>query len=673
MDRTGLRARRLDGKALFEEAVSAGRLLTAWSKVRANAGASGGDGVSISRFERGVERRLIALSASLRDGDYQPGPLREVDIPKRIGGVRRLRIPCIADRVVQTSIHQVLGPHLEEEFEEASFGYRPGRGVRDAVRRVSALREAGYEWLLDADIDDFFDEVDHDHLMARLYESVVEGPLTELIAVTLGTAAPTGRGLPQGSPLSPLLANLYLDRIDEALSQRGLRIVRFADDFVVLTRKSSGADGALKLAERALGELGLKLDPGKTHITSFDKGFRFLGHLFVRSLVLKSGETGDGLSSDEAALKALGQAESREESEAEREAFEAQTRREAGLAAAFRVLYVREPGRRVDIRNTAFRVLENHPGRDASMPLELLAVPHQQVDRIELYPGTSISAAAQAHALATDTVIAHVNGHGQTLGWLAPALAPRAERHLAQAALCLDPDRRLDLARRFVDGRIRNQRAALRRWNRKRADPVVLKAAEALNLILRRLLAANTNAELMGYEGQAAARYWTAFSKCLDHGFTLKQRRAEKPEPVAILLNFASSLLARDIGCALMRAGLHTGFGVLHATSDHADPAIWDVMEEFRAPLCESVVLTLINSSAIQNNHFSTLSDGSARLDRAGAEALIRGYERQAERVVKHPVSGRRGAWRAMMVEQAFALAAHVEGRAAYTPYVMDY
>jgi len=661
----------IDDRAAFEDAASSGRLLAAWSRVRANGGGSGGDGVTLSMFERNVERRIIALSADLRSGAYQPGPLRAVDIPKPAGGVRTLRIPCIRDRVVQTAIHLVLGPGLEAEFEDASFGYRPGRGVADAVARVDRLRREGFEWALDADIDDFFDQIDHDALMARLAQSMTDGPLTSLIALTLAMAAPGGRGLAQGSPLSPLLSNLYLDRLDETLAGGGLRLVRYGDDFVVLARSRRGAEGARRLAERGLREIGLRLDPEKTRVVDFDTGMRFLGHLFVRSMVLKSSRLDGDLADSAQALADLGRAEAAGESARARREREAETRAAAGLAAAFKVLYVREPGRRVDMRNTAFAVRD--PGPGGGVYDDLLVLPHQDIDRIELWPGATISEAATRHAMATGTLVAQVNGHGETLGWSAPALAPRADRHLAQAALLLDEARRLDLARRFVDGRIRNQRAALRRWNRKRADAAVAKCAEALNRILRKLPTAANRAELLGREGEAAAQYWRAFARCLEQGFTLASRRAEPAEPAAILLNFASGLLARDVSCALSRAGLHAGFGVLHETADGRDAAVFDLMEEFRAPLCESVVVSAINNRAVALGDFEPRPGGGWRLSRKAGDGLIRTYERQAERVVRHPASGRRGAWRAMMVEQAFALAAHVEGGPPYAPYVMDY
>jgi CRISPR-associated protein Cas1 len=215
---------------LYQEITSPPALTRAWTRVWRNAGAAGGDGLSVEAFARTAPLRVAQLSGDLRDGRYRPGPLRRVDIPKTSGGVRTLTIPCVRDRIAQTSVSAALTPILEAEFEDVSFGYRPGRSVQQTVARVEALRRAGFIWTVDADITKFFDTVPHDRLMARFTESFAESPLTELVAAWLEHGGDNGRGLAQGNPLSPLLSNLYLDRLDEAMSQRNTKLVRYADD-----------------------------------------------------------------------------------------------------------------------------------------------------------------------------------------------------------------------------------------------------------------------------------------------------------------------------------------------------------------------------------------------------------------------------------------------------------
>lgn len=220
--------------ALYDTATRLDSLERAWQRVRANAGAAGGDGLTVAQFDQAAAARLLSLHKALRDGSYAPGPVRRVSIPKRGGGERVLTIPCVADRVIHTAVVAALVPVLEPGFEDVSFAYRPGRSVAQAVARVQALRDSGHTWVVDADIERYFDRVPHGPLLGVL-ETVVDDPaLLDLIALWLEHAGDQGAGLPQGSPLSPLLSNLYLDSLDEdslaAAFGRGVRLVRYADD-----------------------------------------------------------------------------------------------------------------------------------------------------------------------------------------------------------------------------------------------------------------------------------------------------------------------------------------------------------------------------------------------------------------------------------------------------------
>jgi CRISPR-associated protein Cas1 len=674
----GPRRELIDDAAVFARVTAIRTLEEAWAKVLGNGGAAGGDGVTLARFMVNAPARLARLRAALLSGSYGPGPIRHVEIPKKDGGARPLAIPSVIDRVAQTAVAMTLAPLIDEELEEASFAYRAGRSVQQAVERVKALRAAGHLYLVDADIERFFERVPHDRLMARLDETMTNGPTTRLIALWLEHGAPDGRGLGQGSPLSPLLANLYLDRLDEAFAGRGARIVRFADDFVILAESRTGAEAALRRVENLLAEHGLALNRDKTRITSFDQGFKFLGHLFVRSMVM-TGADDDSVRDAEAAMRRVAaidaQAEAKAVAAREAEAMQ----RAHGLDPGQRILYIASADRRLAVRNEAFSVEAGSGGPDWSHagPVvwrEILALPHQAVDRIELGPEAQAELGTLRHALATDTAIAFVNGHGETLGWLAPALGQRASRHLAQARHALDPSLRLALARKFVDGRLRNHRALLRRLNRDRQDAEVLRALAELNRLIRSIDGPQTLAEVLGHEGHATAVFWPVYGRLFGHGFSFRLRRREgADDPVNIMLNVTTSLLARDVAGALARAGLHPGIGMLHATDDRRDAAVFDLMEEFRAAISESVVAQAINSRAMSQDDFEPRAGGGVRLASEGYQKLIRVYERAARREVASQRDGRRRTWRGIMTDQALRLAAHVEGRESYAPYVLDY
>jgi len=651
--------------SLFARITELETLEQGWQRVRRNAGSAGGDGMTVDDYADGVALRLMRLQRDLRLGTYVPGPMRELDVPKRSGGTRRLAIPCVNDRVAQTAAAQVLGPLLEREMEDASFGYRPGRSVRMAVSRIAQHRRNGYTWVVDGDIERYFDSVPHERLLDRLARSVDDAQVVDLVALWLEAYAHDDRGLPQGSPISPLLSNLYLDDIDERIQGRGVRLVRFADDFVLLCRSETAAAEARGRMAALLDEHGLRLHPDKTRVVPFEQGFRFLGHLFVHSLIMQElAEDEAAPPADAAGLAALlaERAERADETDGAAGGDAA-----ADLAPGLRVLYVTEPGRRLALRNQAFTVEEDGA--------ELIAVPDRRVDRIELGPHCTVSAAALRHAAGSRTELALVNGWGETVARLEPAGATRrADLQLDQARHVLDAGLRVGLARRLVDGRIRNQRALLRRLNRRRKDPAVDKAVLVLNKAIRKLPVAGDVPTLMGHEGEAAAAYWPALGLTLEGDWRLdRRRRRPPPDPVNLALSFLASLLARDVGAFVARHGLHPGFGVLHESRDGVPACVSDLIEAFRAPLVEGLVVYLLNNRILKRDMFQQHDDGTCRVLPDGRKALVRGYEGWLDRPVRNPATGRRAVWRGVIDSQVGAFAAHVRGDGDYRPYIMDY
>jgi len=274
--------------SLIDKVYALPNLEAAWEKVQANDGAPGIDRVSIQGFEKDASTRLERLSADLRAKTYRPQPVRRVFIPKSGGGQRPLGIPTIRDRIVQQALLQVMEPIFEAKFSKLSHGFRPERGCATALSVVDRAVRHGYKWVVDADIRTFFDTVDHDLMIAALNEEIADGSVLKLITqiLTAGTAhpsvsdvEPTELGTPQGSPLSPLLANIYLHRFDVAMAEAGYGLVRYADDFVIFAKSEEAATSALNLARQILeGELKLALHPEKTRIVSVEAGFEFLGY-----------------------------------------------------------------------------------------------------------------------------------------------------------------------------------------------------------------------------------------------------------------------------------------------------------------------------------------------------------------------------------------------------------
>jgi group II intron reverse transcriptase/maturase len=226
-----------EGDELWEAVFSRANLFAALERVQSNGGAGGVDGMSVKQLPEHLKSLWVSIRTKLDEGKYQPSPVRRVEIPKAGGGVRQLGIPTVQDRLIQQALHQVLSPLFEATFSEQSYGFRPGRGAHDAVRVAKSYIESGKSWVVDIDLERFFDTVNHDRLMARVKEVVKDKRVLRLINAYLqagvmvnGVVMETEEGTPQGGPLSPLLSNIVLTELDRKLEERGHAFVRYADD-----------------------------------------------------------------------------------------------------------------------------------------------------------------------------------------------------------------------------------------------------------------------------------------------------------------------------------------------------------------------------------------------------------------------------------------------------------
>ncbi len=283
--------------ALYDKLCLGYVLQSAWELVRRNRGAAGVDQLSLDEIEaEGVPEFLAGVAQALREKTYRPQPVRRVEIPKGDGKTRPLGIPTVRDRVVQAAAKLLLEPIFEADFEGSSFGFRPGMGPQEALAAVQENARAGYRWVVDADIEQFFDRLDHQQLMAALRGRLSDGELLRLIYRWLkagylleGVYHDTDGGSPQGGVLSPLLANVYLHGFDQAQrTQQSFigRLVRYADDFVLQCGTADQAARAHAWARVQLGALGLSLHPGKTRVVSDrEEGFDFLGFHHRRVLL----------------------------------------------------------------------------------------------------------------------------------------------------------------------------------------------------------------------------------------------------------------------------------------------------------------------------------------------------------------------------------------------------
>ena len=267
-------------------------LRSSFYKVKANNGAAGVDHVTIEHYEKNLEENLKKLSADLKGGNYKPQPVRREYIPKPGRSEKRpLGIPTVRDRIVQTALKDLLEPIFEGEFADNSYGFRPNKGAKDALRKLQDLLNEGYTYVVDADIKSYFDNIPHDKLEARVKEKVTDNGILSLIDSYLRAEimeeakswTPDG-GTPQGAVISPLLANIYLNPLDQLMEDNGYNLIRYADDFVVLCRTKDKAREALKVIDEWVKKAGLSLHPDKTKLVDATErgGFDFLGYHFER-------------------------------------------------------------------------------------------------------------------------------------------------------------------------------------------------------------------------------------------------------------------------------------------------------------------------------------------------------------------------------------------------------
>jgi group II intron reverse transcriptase/maturase len=268
----------------------------AWEKVKANRGSGGVDGQSLDAFAAQLDQQLDRLQSELKDDAYQPQPVRQVQIPKagKPGEFRTLGIPTIYDRVCQQAVLNRLEPIFEPVLDEANFGYRRGRSTKDAMRKVWKEIQSGREWIVDADLKDFFGSVDHEKLLTLVAQRVADGRVLRLIRAMLkagsygkGQLFPSERGTPQGGVVSPLLSNILLTPFDREMRHKGYQLTRFADDWVVTCTSATEARAAIAAALRILSALGVQLHPQKTRVVHVRRGFEFLGYLIRRGRQLK--------------------------------------------------------------------------------------------------------------------------------------------------------------------------------------------------------------------------------------------------------------------------------------------------------------------------------------------------------------------------------------------------
>lgn len=468
-----------DDKSLFYRTTSPAQLMVGFQRVRKNGGMAGGDGQTIKQFTRNISSRLKLLSKAVQDGKYQPSPYRSFEKQKKSGGKRLLRVPSVRDRVLMSAVTQLLMQKAEGQFENVNFGYRPGRSVQQALKAVQAHRANGFTHVAEADLDDFFDMVPHHAVLTAFDRFFSDDRLRALVELWLSHAEPDGRGLAQGSPLSPLLANCYLDQFDELMAEMPVKLVRYADDFLLLARTEEAATKGLTTAEEFFKTHGLTFHPDKTRLVPMDDEFTFLGASFS-----PDDGTGDLSEFEEVVLEpdllvppdATVEKDFVEEKENTRPDLQTLPRPHR-FAVRVRTLYIMRSCM-VTARGQQYVI---------KSPLGEAKVAAGEFDRIEVAPQGHLDSKALALAVENDVAVVLTDGFGLEKARLSGTSSLAHERHLNQAALRQDASTSSSVVCALVYARIHNQRALLRRLNYRRKNINVAETATILNRVLRKL------------------------------------------------------------------------------------------------------------------------------------------------------------------------------------------
>lgn len=593
--------------------------MDAWDQVRDSALEDGRPDFEVERFEADAARLISELAAELREGTWRPSPVRRVEIPKPSGGVRRLGVPVLADRIVERALLAVLDPELDPLLLPWSFAYRRGLGPRDAVAALTEARDTGATWVARADIKDCFERIPQWEVLRRLREVVDDQRVIHLVGMLLdrrvrgGRTNPDdrGRGLHQGSVLSPLLSNLYLDVFDRAMLEEGWRVIRYGDDFAIPVTSRSEGEQALRAASTRLEDLRLELNTGKCHVASFEDGVRFLGETLTASTLAAS----------------------------EMLSHPTET-----------VVYVDRQGSLVRVRGDRLIVVD---GDESLLRLNL-----RRVRQVVCFGRVGLTTTFLHRAAQRGIEVVLLTEQGTLGSRLTPPTTSDPTVRRAQYRAADDATRTRRLAAAFVDGKIDNMRVSLLRAARRREDGDASAAAERLREAGQRLSDAADLDAVLGWEGSSTREYMQGLRRLLDPEWDFHGRRRRPPtDPVNAMLSYGYTLLCHEAIAAAEAAGLDPMVGFLHRHRWGRPALALDLMEEFRPMTVDVAVWRCISTRQVRPDQFTTEPDTGCRMGDDAKHTFLAAYEKRMLTLISHHGTGRRVSYRVALSLQAKALA----------------
>jgi CRISP-associated protein Cas1 len=657
----------------------------AWQHIKANNGTAGVDGETITHFKNNADTYIPKLIKAVQENRYTPLPLRQFFIPKKDNTWRTLGIPTVRDRIVQQALLNILHPALEPHFSSASYAYRPGRSHLMAVRQVAKWRDQGYHWVLDADLVSYFDNVQHDRLLAEVQERLPQPDFLRLIAIWLkagiftkeGVKIPI-QGIPIGSGLSPILANIYLDDFDELLATTEFQLVRYADDFTILAKTENQVHTAYEMVVKILTAIELQINPQKTRIVNFDRGFRFLGHTFVGKMAIpdkiksprqaagkRRATTNINAEQAVATILQLSSTPPAKPTILEKALLESLQSSNRPIPPPLFVLLgyqVREPAPvAIESAETSWitsmttlylvqqgATLQKEQGRfiikaPSKSTTEAIEVPIGEVERVLVFGNIQLSTTAISTCLASQIPVIFLTQNGEYKGHLWSAENFALPLEAAQFRCFEDLEFQLAMAKCLIKGKLWNSKQLLLKLRRERDSAELSTAIEGISQDLEAVESAPAETDidtLRGFEGSAANRYFGSFGQLItNQGFNFTSRNRRPPlDPVNSLLSFGYTLLFNNVMSLLLAEGLHPYLGNLHRSDRKAPHLALDLMEEFRSPIVDTLVLKVINQKILRPTDFTFPDqEGGVYLEDTPRRIFLKNFEDRMATSTRHP------------------------------------
>jgi len=590
--------------SFLDKLIEKDNLLNAFTHIKENSDFAGTDGLSPEIFELWLDKNINEIIREVKTGNYKASVLQGVIIPKTESKIRSLAIPTVKDRILQRAAVQVMADSIDHLLEENSFAYRKGLSRAGAARAIQNAYNNGFNYVLESDIESFFDNVNWELLLKKINVLYGNDPIYNLLKQWIqsdvlynGKLIKRSKGLPQGAVISPLLANFYLDEFDEAL-QDDFKLIRYADDFVILCKSKEQAEAALTEAKEALNKIKLEIKPSKTNIVSFDDGFQYLGYLFLKSMIIEKRKKKKLLTPDK----------------------EVVIKEEPAPKGSWLTLV--DLGNLNDLKKVKkFKIKPLFDGEDEEILLEKFPLyisnhPYINIDSntLELNykeEGINKSNKYQLNNLSSVILIGYnkitlpavfklneskipvyfCRSNGE-LKLSIPFHSSNYELWMEQAVLSKDESFILTFAKTVVEAKINNQKIIIRRA---KADEYL----SSLERFIKKIKNAQTLESLRGLEGSAAVLFFNFLNKSLPEQWKFNSRTKHPPQdPVNTMLSFGYTILYHHISTALQVEGLNPQIGFYHKYSNRYFPLASDLQEEFRH-IIDSLILYIIHRNMV--------------------------------------------------------------------------